>query len=534
MNFAKLRTMLMIAIPALALFVFASNSLQVKMNEIRTREKLTDTGIVENAPPIVAFTTVALGSFRGLLADLLWLRTVRLQDRGQYFEMVQLASWITKLQPRFTGATAYLAWNMAYNISVTCSSFEDRWRWVKKGIELIRDEALFYNPGDPVLYKELGWIYQHKLGNMMDDANIYYKNQMALEMMKVFGAEIPDWEALSSAADPATLLKESTEIAAAVSAAGFSGLDAVEKDFRTRGAFGLSTREAFKNPGDMNRLDLALRKKWLKEKYRLDPDRIVGLNSKYGALDWRLPEAHAIYWATLGITYDKNGQVEINCDRMITQSLKEAFMAGRILIYDEQDFRNFMTVPNLNLTDAVRKTYQEAYDRQKSSSFRGALENFMVDAIVLLYNFGQYKKAEEYLGQLRGFSPANTKFKQPLDNFVLKEWTEDVQMSSPRQAMDIISGLVYRSCFLLAAGERNSSASHERMAEAVYKRYYADQKVSWGRMGLPPFDTIKNDIVKKCIEIFPERTAKALKQQLEILEFENKSIERKKEEKKEK
>ena len=70
------------------------------------------TGQIRNAPPLVAFTTVALGSFRGLVADLLWLRAGSLQEKKSYFEMVQLAQWITDLQPTFSGATAYLAWNM--------------------------------------------------------------------------------------------------------------------------------------------------------------------------------------------------------------------------------------------------------------------------------------------------------------------------------------------------------------------------------------------------------------------------------------
>ena len=79
--------------------------------------KLRFTGEIKNAPPMVAFTTVALGSFRGLVADLLWLRSNSLQQKGNYFEMVQLARWIVDLQPSFSGATAYLAWNMSYNIS---------------------------------------------------------------------------------------------------------------------------------------------------------------------------------------------------------------------------------------------------------------------------------------------------------------------------------------------------------------------------------------------------------------------------------
>lgn len=508
-------------IPVLTVFVIISNFIQIQMNQIRDKEKLTDTSIVENAPPIIAFTTVALGSFRGILADILWLRVIRLQDQGQYFEMVQLASWITKLQPRFTAATAYLAWNMAYNISVTCSSFEDRWRWVKKGIELIRDEALFYNPGDPVLYKELGWIYQHKLGNIMDDASIYYKNQMTVEMMKVFGAETPDWNQLSTAEDLDKLAFQA-DIISAINAAGFNNIKDLEKDFRKSASFNQSFLDSFKNKDDLKKLELSLRKKWLKEVYKLDPAKIVEINQKYGELDWRLPEAHAIYWASLGITYDKNGQVEISCDRMIAQSLKEAFMAGKVLIYDENDFTQFMSVPNLNMADAVKKTYEEAYNRQKSQSFRSALENFMIDATVLLYNFGQYTKAEEYLNKLRDLSPTNPKFKKNIDQFVLKEWTEDVQMPTPKHAMDIISGLLFRTCLMLASGEINAAYSHERMAYAVYQRYYQERKSSWKRTGLPPFNEIKNSTTQKCIEIFPEKLSKALQIQLKSLEAQNK------------
>ena len=111
------------------------------------------TGEIKNAPVLVTFTTVALGSFRGLVADLLWLRAGALQEKRNYFEMVQLARWITDLQPTFSGATAYLAWNMAYNISVTCSNHAERWRWVNEGIDLLLHKALEYNPDDACIYK---------------------------------------------------------------------------------------------------------------------------------------------------------------------------------------------------------------------------------------------------------------------------------------------------------------------------------------------------------------------------------------------
>ena len=85
----------------LVLLVGGLSAVQSRMNAIRIDEKLTDTEPLENAPPMVVLTTVALGGFRGLVADWLWLRSNRMQEQGNYFEMVQLASWITKLQPRY-------------------------------------------------------------------------------------------------------------------------------------------------------------------------------------------------------------------------------------------------------------------------------------------------------------------------------------------------------------------------------------------------------------------------------------------------
>ena len=39
----------------------------------------------------------------------------------------------------------------------------------------------------------------------------------------------------------------------------------------------------------------------LREKYKIDPVFAQKVDEQYGPLDWRLPEAHAIYWAALGL-----------------------------------------------------------------------------------------------------------------------------------------------------------------------------------------------------------------------------------------
>ena len=84
--------------------------------------------------------------FAGLISNVLWIRANDLQDEDKFFEMAQLADWITKLEPHFVQVWIVQAWNMAYNISVKFKDFADRWRWVRRGIELLRDEGLRYNP----------------------------------------------------------------------------------------------------------------------------------------------------------------------------------------------------------------------------------------------------------------------------------------------------------------------------------------------------------------------------------------------------
>ncbi len=88
---------------------------------------------LKGAPPVLMLTTVALGGFRGLISNALWIRANDLQEQDKYFEMVQLADWITKLEPHFTQVWLVQAWNMAFNISVKFNDPADRWRWVETG-----------------------------------------------------------------------------------------------------------------------------------------------------------------------------------------------------------------------------------------------------------------------------------------------------------------------------------------------------------------------------------------------------------------
>src|SRR5512137_1001394 len=177
-------------------FLAGSSFVQTSLNQDRERLGLTRIEPLENAPPVLAFTTVALGGFRGLISNALWVRANELQEQDKFFEMAQLADWITKLEPHFVQVWLVQAWNMAYNISVKFKDAPDRWRWVQRGIELLRDDGLRYNPNETLIYRELAWFFQHKLGAYSDDAHLYYKQQWAEAMSKVFGDGKPDFDEL--------------------------------------------------------------------------------------------------------------------------------------------------------------------------------------------------------------------------------------------------------------------------------------------------------------------------------------------------
>ena len=496
---------------------------QQRMNRIRVEERLTDTEPLLNAPPLVAFTTVALGGFRGLVADWLWLRSQKMQDEGNYFEMVQLASWIVKLQPRFTGASAFLAWNMAYNISVTFNSFEDRWKWVQRGIELIRDEALFYNPGDPDLFHELGWIYQHKLGRDLDDANRFYKTQMAREVIKVLGGYPPDWDRLIAAPRTVEQLRErlgpDTTLWRSLEANVLT-FETVEHEFRKTGELPTALKAALGETGDRSVLELCLRRRWLEDGLKLDPARIKVLNAKYGGLDWRLPEAHAIYWANRGLEAAR-GDLSVKCDRMIFQSLAAAYKAGRLVCVGEP--QNWETMPNLGLVDAVNQSYVDAMEKHGRSIIQGAYQNFLVDAIVELYTFGQQKKAQEYFEKGRK-EFGKGRFYKTLDEFVLEELAKDMALASFELAQGAIQGYLLQSCHALAIGENDAAVTFERIAARIWQKYTSEiGETTTERRGLPPYEQMKVNVVQRALEVFPPDTAQrlraALPQGKEALKF---------------
>ena len=129
----------------------------------------------------VRYVMVAFGGFRGVLSEILWIRAGELQEEGRYFELVQLSDWITALDPKAIDAWVFNAWNLAYNVTAMIQDGRTRLQWVKAGIDLLEHKAIPANPSSPRLCRELGWLYQNKIGSDGDAAALVYRLDLAAE-----------------------------------------------------------------------------------------------------------------------------------------------------------------------------------------------------------------------------------------------------------------------------------------------------------------------------------------------------------------
>ena len=148
---------------------------------------------MERSPELAVLTTIP-GGLRIMFVNYLWIRSQEAHQAGRHYDAYQLSELICNLQPYQTGVWAFQAWNMAWNISVTTKTIDERWGWVYNGVKLLRDRGLVLNPRSIGLFKELSWIFFSKVGGRMDDMHYSYKSRWAGIMQKLLGAPPFDGE----------------------------------------------------------------------------------------------------------------------------------------------------------------------------------------------------------------------------------------------------------------------------------------------------------------------------------------------------
>jgi hypothetical protein len=170
------------------------------------------------------------------------------------------------------------------------------------------------------------------MGQNMDDAHLVYKYEWAREMTRVLGGGRPNYDEL----------------------------------------FNPTTEEA------RQRVQL------LRDKYKMDPAAMKRADDLYGPLEWRLPEASAIYWAMVGLE-KSNAKELITLRRVIYQSLQMSVLRGRIVFVRPDG--SFSFGPDLSKIPMAADGYEKmlAEEKEKPDAIKRGHRNFLKEAVYLLY-----------------------------------------------------------------------------------------------------------------------------------------------------
>ena len=433
----------------------------------------------DDDPPMVALG-VAMGALRGVFVNFLWIRATSAKENGDYYEAVELAELITRLQPRLPQVWTFHAWNMAYNISVTTQTPQERWGWVNAGIRLLRNEGPRANPNSMHMHKELAWIFLHKIAGYTDDANQYYKKQFAYEWQNILGRkpiidpehrdrpsviqQYVDWiqpivDAPETRSGLAKANPKAEEIAQAYEKSlgeklGTRFLErytlqnelvlagkmtSVEKNAGPKTRAFMSLRNQFKDEQAWTDLVNHVRKRVLEDEYFMEPIRMVQLIRKFGPVDFRLPAAHSLYWGSRGTDVGRMTVNEHNADsldfvnayRLVMQSVQDLWRHGDMyfnyLDVHENRVAYYQGVPNPYfvpsyggmLNEIVQNSGLFEADRRPYRQFSAGYENFLRDAVRFFYRRGDIARAEYWYDILRNWKGQNMNDTTRIDEMAL-------------------------------------------------------------------------------------------------------------------
>jgi len=477
-----------IALAAVAMVACLVGSGVMAQQVRRTRDELKLIVPVAGSgsmPPHVAVATAALGTFRGLAVDALWIRADALQERGEFYEAQTLAQWITTLQPRFDRVWAFQAWNMAYNICDASQIAAERWGWISRGVNLLRGEGIPLNPQVPNLYFELSWLFRHKIGRITDRDHWYYKTRLATDMQEVLGdltsgkttAEaIERFRTISAASESLeSLAKTDSDVREALATLRSLGVEADEVfvrmlgralmvggslDAKLMGKSGLPSGtnpkvlEAMRDDHDfaaavVQKIVPSLQRRILEDRYHMNPDKMLAAMERYGPLDWRHPLAHGVYWAEQGVDVTRSIEGKRHVDEFALvrgrmNTLMELLRQGHLELdvgsnrIDMLPDPRFCRPYELALAEALDRISSGegiqagAFGKAEEKDFHKSYEKFLTIAIQITYLYGDEGDAKRYFLALRDLMQSQGLGDGPLyagtlQNFVAMNFAAQVQ-----------------------------------------------------------------------------------------------------------
>jgi hypothetical protein len=484
-----LTALMLVALVCAALFMGPINQQRKDYGLTYTKDP------TKNTPPSVAFMTTALGAFRNIIIDVLWVRAMNVMENGNYFEAAQLYSMIGEMQPHFADIWIHNAWNMAYNISVNFpqdapGDWTTRWTWVQKGIRLLRDKAMPLNTRSVNICDYLGTIYWHKVGGFMDDAHVFYKEQFAQQMKNVLGDYIKDIGTVADAYENAGEILAREDVANLILELEENELDLFKLDLEKISTLPDTITRIMQQPqydGASEQLMLVVRGQYLKKTLKLDPVIMKEMEANFNWFDWRLPEVHGLYWfnKATGLAKESKTESERFYDQKTQQALKLMFDRGRIV--DMPD-GGIAFMHDLTKTDYIHRHFLDRIEKyDEKGTFRDAHRNWLQEATMMHFTYGEIEKARElYYTIIRKYKPqlAETLFEE----WVMARVQVEMESAGTKQAEAFVMGQLRLIVMYADMGEMETANTLAEYARAFYEDY---QSKKTERQDLPSWDQLE-------------------------------------------
>ncbi|MHC4266712.1 MAG: hypothetical protein ACYSUK_12405, partial [Planctomycetota bacterium] len=279
----------------------------------------------------------------------------------------------------------------------------------------------------------------------------------------------------------------------------------------------------------LEKFDFFAKADHLRKTWKLEPLLMHQLNQKYGPiewddpnthrpLDWRHPDAHAIYWAVKGLQVAHREEFdmdEANTDRIVLHSLQNLFRRGRIFIFNplpssgqtkiqqttstisqlarqedvffRPDLRMFYSYNDAVVT--VLDKYEDVPRQGTVQSFKNGHRNMLINAALAFYQSNHRQQAQKIYDILQQRYPRE-EFEVPLVEFVRKRFQDELRALGIFNAQESIQMILRESYFRFAMRDDDEAANLESMARQVYDHYqrsYSDED----RINLPDYRRMK-------------------------------------------
>jgi hypothetical protein len=155
---------------------------------------------------------------------------------------------------------------------------------------------------------------------------------------------------------------------------------------------------------------------------RMDPAIMQKVVSRFGSLDWRVPESHAVYWALSGLLQEPDTSTAVLCRRIIYQSMAALFESGSLT--EDRASGILVFSPAFTLLPGVISAFEDAMPDDPAAA--GGFVQFLTQAIHLLMFYQRRADAEAL------FTMLHTRFPTPETGAGFEAFTRRRQTFLPR------------------------------------------------------------------------------------------------------